>query len=80
MNKPASLRETMPTVTAWIDGLRDVFGREDIDAVIRSGVRGVPGFYARENGIEVGTAPTAARVEFALDRLVVIKPEGKGGK
>lgn len=70
----------MPTVTAWIDGLRDVFGRDEIDAVIRSGVRGVAGFYARESGIEVGTAPLAARVEFALDRLVVIKPEGKGGK
>lgn len=67
----------MPTVTAWIDGLRDVFGRRDIDAVIRSGIRGVPGFHARENGIEVGTAPPAARVEFALDRLVVIKPEKK---
>lgn len=67
----------MPIVTAWIDGLREVFGRELMDDVIRNGLRGAGGFCARENGIEVGTAPPAARVEFALDRLVVIKPEEK---
>jgi len=65
----------MPTVTAWIDGLRDVFGRADIDAVIRSGIRGVPGFHARENGIEVGTAPPPARVEVGSEQMVIKKSE-----
>ena len=56
MSKPANLRAEMPKVTAWIDELRDVFGADGINAQIRKGMQGLPGFFhARENGHEVGT-------------------------
>lgn len=50
-----SLREQMPAVTAFIDQLREVFGKEMIDGQIRKGMRGEPVFWASENGHEVGT-------------------------
>lgn len=50
-----SMREQMPVVTAFIDQLREVFGREYIDDIIRAGIRGKPVFHATENGHEVGT-------------------------
>lgn len=50
-----SMREQMPVVTAFIDQLREVFGREYIDDIIRAGMRGKPVFHATENGHEVGT-------------------------
>lgn len=45
----------MPVVTAFIDDLREAFGKADIDAAIRAGMNGQPTFWAIENGIEVGT-------------------------
>ncbi|WP_052451984.1 hypothetical protein [Noviherbaspirillum autotrophicum] len=45
----------MPTVTAFIDDLREAFGKEMIDGQIRRGIRGEPVFYACENGVEIGT-------------------------
>lgn len=50
-----SMREQMPVVTAFIDQLREAFGREYIDDIIRAGMRGKPVFHATENGHEVGT-------------------------
>lgn len=51
-----SMREAMPTVAAWIDELRRVFGAEAIDGSIREGMRGEPNkFFAAEAGREVGT-------------------------
>ncbi|MPS27574.1 MAG: hypothetical protein E2576_11075 [Alcaligenaceae bacterium] len=50
-----SLRQSMPQVTAFIDELRHVFGREHIDAQILAGINGKPVFHAVENGHEVGT-------------------------
>jgi hypothetical protein len=44
----------MPHTAAIIDELREVFGADGINAVIRAGIRGEPGFYARENGLEIG--------------------------
>jgi hypothetical protein len=58
----ASLREAMPVTAAFIDELREVFGRESIDAQIRAGVRGVPVFWASEGGHEIGTNPPGGRV------------------
>lgn len=52
-NKP--LRQTMPTVAAWIDQHRAVFGEADTNAAIRAGINGQPTFYARENGQAIGT-------------------------
>jgi hypothetical protein len=48
----------MPQTAAFIDAMREAFGAPGIDAAIRAGMRGEPGFYARENGLEVGVAFT----------------------
>ena len=60
------MREKMPMVAAWIDGLRDAFGAEEIDAQIRKGMRGEPVFFASENGFTVGT-PSPPRVRVKWD-------------
>lgn len=52
-----SLRDQMPLVTAFIDECRDVFGEQSINQSIRAGIDGQPTFWARENGIEIGTLP-----------------------
>lgn len=56
--KPGHLREKMPGVTAWIDTLRDAFGKEMVDQMIRTGLREGT-FWAVEKGIVVGTPPAA---------------------
>lgn len=53
--KTGSLREVMPETTAFIDSLRAVFGADAINPSIKAGMNGQPTFWARENGIEVGT-------------------------
>ena len=55
MSQPADLRLVMPFTTAVIDDFRAAFGKEDIDASIKAGLRGIPGFYAKEGGQEIGT-------------------------
>jgi hypothetical protein len=55
MNKPLSLRETMPGTAAFIDECREVFGKDCIDVAIRAGRDGQKTFHASENGIEFGT-------------------------
>ena len=52
-----SLRDQMPTVTKWIDELREAFGKDEIDHQIRKGMQGKQTFWARENGITVGSRP-----------------------
>ena len=47
----------MPLVTAFIDEMREAFGKGAIDAQIRLGMDGHGTFWARENGIEVGSMP-----------------------
>lgn len=46
----------MPEVAAFIDSLRQAFGADEVDGWIRDGLRQRPGagFFARENGHEVG--------------------------
>ncbi len=57
------LRDRMPTVTAIIDGFREVFGKDYIDGIIRAGIKGKPVFFASENGHTVGTpVPVGVRV------------------
>lgn len=75
MSKPANLRTAMPNVTAWIDGLRDAFGADDINAAIKSGMGGVPGFCAREAGHSVGTPPMQRGIEIPADQLVILRPK-----
>lgn len=51
-----SMREAMPAVAAFIDGLRDAFGADQVDPSIRAGLRGEPNkFWASEAGVELGT-------------------------
>jgi len=73
--RPANLRSQMPGVTAWIDSLRDVFGADEINAFIKSGMAGVPVFYASENGRQVGTPLPAPRVEISAADMVIIPTE-----
>ena len=53
-----SMRDRMPQVAAFVDDLREHFGREEIDRAIAQGLR-EPGwtahFWALENGHELGT-------------------------
>jgi hypothetical protein len=54
------MREAMPEVAGVIDTLRDVFGRDSVDASLSLGLAGEPMFYATEAGHEVGTRVTVA--------------------
>lgn len=55
MSDKKPMREAMPTVAGWIDELREVFGADQINPSIKAGMEGQPTFWARENGVEVGT-------------------------
>ena len=66
--RPRPMRETMPTVAAFIDAMRDAFGAQAIDQAIRDGMAGQPGFYAEEGGRTIGT-----RLEYRTE--VVVHPE-----
>jgi hypothetical protein len=59
--KPA--RERMPNVTAWIDSLREAFGRDYIDQCIRDGMKDGT-FWAIENGESIGNVPEDMRRQF----------------
>ena len=48
-------REQMPQTAAFIDSLREAFGKDEIDAQIRKGMKGGIEFYASEGGITYGT-------------------------
>lgn len=73
MNAPAKpLRETMPTVAAIIDDLRAAFGADVINPSIKGGMAGVPTFYARENGHEIGTPlDLTGRVIVRGDEMII---------
>jgi hypothetical protein len=64
----------MPGVAALVDELREALGREMVDAAIKSGMAGEGGFWAREDGVEIGSKPriNPAR-EFPLS-AIDIKP------
>ena len=68
MQNTKPLRQTMPTVAAWIDTLRDAFGPEMINAAIRSGLDGQPTFHAKENGQSIGTPWPAEKNATACHR------------
>lgn len=73
-NKP--LRVAMPKVAAFIDDMRAAFGAEGINASIKGGMSGVPTFYARENGQEIGTPlDLAGRRVVRGEDMVVIRPK-----
>ena len=58
-------REKMPEVTAFIDSMREAFGRDEIDAQIRKGMKGGDEFFARENGITYGRRDERVGIQVA---------------
>jgi hypothetical protein len=48
----------MPATAAFIDALREAFGKDCIDAQIRRGMKGESTFFAQENEQQVGTRNT----------------------
>jgi hypothetical protein len=74
--KAKPLRQTMPTVAAWIDELREAFGADAINPAIRNGVAGGAQFYATEGGQTIGCdAPPAGHAVSVVD-MVFVKREG----
>lgn len=69
MSKP--LRDSMPSVAAFIDECRIVFGAEFVNEQIRKGMHGSPTFYASENGIEVGTKMPEPKKFITADKMVI---------
>jgi hypothetical protein len=74
-----SLREVMPVTAALIDEFRTVFGKDNIDDVLRRARKGEPVFFASENGHTFGTpSPPRTRVQWDAKGLpYVIEPGGK---
>lgn len=68
---PRNLRAEMPWVASKIDELRDAFGADGINALIKGGMQGVPTFYARENGHEVGTPYVLRGREISVAQMVI---------
>lgn len=76
MSRPASLRTAMPLTAAWIDTLREAFGRDVIDGQIRKATaEGLPTFYAEEAGHRVGVPLPAAGREVSAADMVIIPPK-----
>jgi hypothetical protein len=60
-----SLRDVMPVTAQLIDEYRAVFGKDNIDQLIRRAMKGEPVFYAEENGHTFGTpSPPRHRVQW----------------
>lgn len=70
----------MPTVTAWVDELREAFGAESINPAIRNGVAGGSHFYAEENGHTIGCEAMPGSHVICVAHMVLAKPEKEGAK
>ena len=70
------MRQTMPTVAAWIDELREAFGADGINAAIRNGVAGGAAFYATEGGQTLGCEAMPGGHVVSAAAMVLAKPEG----
>ena len=75
MSKP--LRETMPTIAAFVDDLRAAFGAETINTQIKRGMAGEVGFFASENGQTAGTRFPARGNAITLDQMDIRKANPK---
>jgi len=67
----------MPQTAAFIDAMRDAFGREHIDGQIRRGIAGDATFHAAEAGHELGTARRPGD-RVATTDMVLGEPGSKG--
>lgn len=56
LRRPVNARQEMPETTAFIDELRAVFGKDEIDSAMRRG-KADGTFWAIENGCVVGQPP-----------------------
>lgn len=54
MTEKINLRIEMPVTTAWIDQMRELYGKDSIVPSIKQGMAGGTDFYACENGYEIG--------------------------
>ncbi|HVL76316.1 MAG TPA: hypothetical protein VM406_09885 [Noviherbaspirillum sp.] len=61
-----SLREQMPETAAFLDALRDAFGKDAIDAQVRAAFAGAPTFWAME-GRRLGVRITEHTCEVYRD-------------
>jgi hypothetical protein len=67
-----TLRDAMPTTATFIDDLRAAFGADGINANIKKGIAGLPGFfYSCENGQQVGTQATTRGTEISVADMVL---------
>ncbi len=76
----SSMRDSMPTTAAFIDALREAFGRDVIDRQVRAGLSGAPTFYAEENGHQLGTLATitpSANAHTFTERELADKGAGR---
>ena len=80
MNKNKPLRLAMPTVAAWIDQHRAVFGEADTNAAIKAGIDGQPTFWARENGQEAGTPQPTHKNATAAHRCNLCRHYARPGQ
>ena len=60
-----NMREAMPTIAAWVDSLREVFGAETINPMLR-------GIYAIENGKAIGKPATHNIHGKPLNRVIAV--------
>lgn len=84
-NGNGSMRDSMPTCSAFIDDVREAFGRDAIDGVIRRGLRAdcAPSqrFFAAEGSHAVGQrAPVGAGVTAASMVIIPPKKSPAGGR
>jgi len=70
-----SMRDRMPVVAAFVDSLREVFGREEIDNVIRRGLRSSAEPEHRvafsENGVTLGQRASEPVQSVTLAEMVI---------
>ena len=75
MSAPANLREVMPLVAAFVDDMREAFGADVINPQIRRGMAGEIGFWASENGVEIGTKFPEPRYVVTAAQMVLKQPK-----
>lgn len=78
--KSGGLREAMPLTAAFIDEMREAFGADMIDAQIRQGIAGEPGFWASENGHEIGCKSPSDGYVVTADQMVLIPSKEETNK
>lgn len=67
----------MPTTAGFIDRMREAFGVEMINAAIKGGLAGDGSFYAKENGLEIGSRPAGGQAVNGLDLAPSFAKKGK---